>query len=208
MKPLRFALLVVALTSPALSAQTVVPPECKQLSHPDYDNCVTAARDADHDAAEKEFRTLPPETRKRLMERSMYRIYQDGRLTTEGLHNALAELKGEADAKAAKERAVQARKKADQEAIRQYPDKDPKWLLSKAGRVWRKHPSWSIADCDRIGDGRVWIGMTAEQALASWGRPKHVNADISAAGKSEQWVYGDDYLYVAGGKVTHLQTSR
>lgn len=35
----------------------------------------------------------------------------------------------------------------------------------------------------------VTIGMTTDQVLATWGRPKSINEITTAAGKSEQWAY-------------------
>lgn len=52
---------------------------------------------------------------------------------------------------------------------------------------------------------KVFIGMTADDARKSWGKPNHVNRTRNTFGTSEQWVYGSNYLYVENGIVTSLQ---
>jgi hypothetical protein len=55
----------------------------------------------------------------------------------------------------------------------------------------------------------VRIGMTADQVRkSSWGRPKSINETITSAGRREQWVYGNSYLYLENGVLTSIQTSR
>jgi hypothetical protein len=53
---------------------------------------------------------------------------------------------------------------------------------------------------------RVFVGMTKDQALASWGRPEHVNRTTTRLAVSEQWVYGDGtYVYFTNGRLTVIQ---
>ena len=52
-------------------------------------------------------------------------------------------------------------------------------------------------------------GETTDQVVASWGKPRNINETITAAGKSEQWVYGSgQYLYFDNGILKTIQTSR
>lgn len=58
-------------------------------------------------------------------------------------------------------------------------------------------------------EGKVFIGMTTEQAMMAWGRPERVKQTISASSVSEQWIYGTErYLRFQNGKLTTIQTSR
>jgi hypothetical protein len=63
-----------------------------------------------------------------------------------------------------------------------------------------------------IRDGKIFIGMTADEVILSWGRPSKVNTTISGRGRNEQWIYrrgkvGDDqYVYVDNGVVTSMQS--
>ena len=63
-----------------------------------------------------------------------------------------------------------------------------------------------------IQEGKIFIGMTADEVILSWGRPTKINASISGRGRSEQWIYrrgkiGDDqYVYVDNGVVTNMQS--
>lgn len=55
----------------------------------------------------------------------------------------------------------------------------------------------------------VAIGMTTDQVLAAWGRPKSINETITAAGKSEQWVYGTgQHLLFENGVLSAIQRAR
>jgi hypothetical protein len=65
---------------------------------------------------------------------------------------------------------------------------------------------------DAIHAGKIFVGMTADEVILSWGRPSKINATISGRGRSEQWIYrrgriGDDqYVYVDNGVVTSMQS--
>ena len=52
----------------------------------------------------------------------------------------------------------------------------------------------------------VSIGMTTQQVLeSSWGEPEGINKTTTKYGTSEQWVYGDNYLYFEDGILTSIQ---
>ena len=52
---------------------------------------------------------------------------------------------------------------------------------------------------------KIWVGMTEAQLLKSIGKPEKVNRTVTANGKSEQWVYHGNYIYVENGVVTAFQ---
>lgn len=57
-----------------------------------------------------------------------------------------------------------------------------------------------------IENQQVVLGMTSDQAIASWGEPSSVNRTAGSWGMHEQWVYGDKtYLYFKNGKLTSWQ---
>jgi hypothetical protein len=84
------------------------------------------------------------------------------------------------------------------------------FLKTKAGRLWEKHGGeWSPDDCKAIVRGKIHIGMTTKQVLASWGTPDHVNTSRYSSGLHEQWVYNDsNYVYFENGTMTSLQQSK
>jgi hypothetical protein len=77
------------------------------------------------------------------------------------------------------------------------------FLLIENPRVTHK---WSEKVWNAIDEEKVFIGMTAEQARMSWGKPKEINKTITGNVKHEQWVYGSgSYLYLDNGTVTGIQ---
>jgi len=72
---------------------------------------------------------------------------------------------------------------------RKMAEKRKKYLVHKYGT--------NIAQS--ILDGQFWIGMTTSMAKESLGEPDHINTTGSENGISEQWVYGDKYLYFENG---------
>lgn len=58
---------------------------------------------------------------------------------------------------------------------------------------------------------KVFVGMTADEAIRSWGRPTKINNSVGSYGKHEQWVYDrgnyrSQYIYVENGVVTSMQS--
>ena len=73
-----------------------------------------------------------------------------------------------------------------------------------AEQLQAEYPLWSTRDCERVAQHMIWIRMTAEQALESWGSPTEVHHSASEEGAVEQWVYpggrhGSVYLYFGNG---------
>lgn len=59
---------------------------------------------------------------------------------------------------------------------------------------------------DWIFQHKVWVGMSKDEAIESWGKPKDINTTITENMKREQWVYGErQYLYLENGIVTTIQ---
>lgn len=67
---------------------------------------------------------------------------------------------------------------------------------------------WTRRTIDAVVAHKVFVGMTEEMVRESWGPPGRVNSTTTATGTSEQWVYGDDYVYLVNGRVTAIQTTR
>jgi cell division protein FtsB len=58
----------------------------------------------------------------------------------------------------------------------------------------------------KIYESRIWVGMTKEMVIDSWGKPLSINRTGNEWGVHEQWVYGDHrYLYIENGKLTSWQ---
>lgn len=55
---------------------------------------------------------------------------------------------------------------------------------------------------------QITLGMSEEDVKASWGKPEHVNTTVTAYGRHDQWVYGNQYVYFEDGRVSAVQSSR
>ena len=81
------------------------------------------------------------------------------------------------------------------------------------------HPTLDTDIKWAILEGKVGVGMTPEQVIASWGRPHDINRNVGSWGVNEQWVYGymkfygsgargfvsTHYLYFENGRLTSWQ---
>lgn len=66
--------------------------------------------------------------------------------------------------------------------------------------------SWSDDALRAIACGSVYIGMSADQVVAAWGRPRDINRTTYSFGVHEQWVYNNSsYVYFENGIVTAIQ---
>ena len=74
--------------------------------------------------------------------------------------------------------------------------------------IQKEHPGWSKKACRAVAEKKVFIGMTRNQVIESWGNPDHVNRTIGVYGQSEQWVFGNEFLYFDEGKLSTMQLSR
>ena len=80
-------------------------------------------------------------------------------------------------------------------------------------RLEEEHPDWSREICLLIGERKIQIGMTKEQAEQAWGTPYRINRSTYASGVHEQWVYrigflrpyDYHYVYLRNGIVTAIQ---
>lgn len=88
----------------------------------------------------------------------------------------------EANIKAQKEKEAQlAKEKAEQEAYNNSP----------AGRLCKKHPTWSREECDALIERKVWIGMSYDMLLYLRGKPNSVNPSNYGSGIKYQYCWND-----------------
>lgn len=59
---------------------------------------------------------------------------------------------------------------------------------------------------EKIAKGLIWIGMSEEMLLDSWGKPNDINQTVTRYGSRKQYVYsGSQYVYVVNGIVDAWQ---
>ena len=104
------------------------------------------------------------------------------RIFTEDEKIAIEKAKEEAKIKAQKEQEVRiAKEKAEMEAYYRTP----------AGKICKAHPEWSKSDCEKLADGRIWIGMEYDMVVYLRGLPSSVNTSNYGGGNKYQtcWSY-------------------
>ncbi len=57
----------------------------------------------------------------------------------------------------------------------------------------------------KIIDGEIWLGMTKDMTIESWGEPDKINRTVNSISVNEQWIYGNKYLYFENGKLVSWQ---
>lgn len=112
------------------------------------------------------------------------------RLYTEAEKAEQARLRAEADAK--QQAALEAQKKAQAEAAAKAKAEQAAFDASRAGKICKKHPTWSQEVCQNVADHKYWIGMDIDMLKASYGRlPDHANPSNYGSGTQWQWCWSD-----------------
>lgn len=62
---------------------------------------------------------------------------------------------------------------------------------------------WNEEECQNIAERKIWIGMTEDQLILSWGLANDRNNSAYSFGINSQWVYGSpiygaNYVYLEG----------
>lgn len=87
-----------------------------------------------------------------------------------------------------------------------FEDNDVSFLKEEADRYGKKY---GAEEWQKIVAEKAWVGMTEEQALLSWEKPKSRSLTTVSGGTSEQWVDEDgNFLYVTNGKVPGIEGER
>lgn len=68
---------------------------------------------------------------------------------------------------------------------------------------------WSAEDCSNIAERKIWIGMSKDQLILSWGLPNDSNNSTYSFGVHSQWVYGTfgSYVYLEGKDKNSMKVS-
>ncbi len=82
-----------------------------------------------------------------------------------------------------------------------------KAMGQKVKELKKAHPTWSDKACRAVLKRKVFIGMTGEQVIASWGEPHYIKKTGSGSVPAEVWKYPNGSLHFTGGKLTSLSTA-
>ena len=65
---------------------------------------------------------------------------------------------------------------------------------------------WSLDECQKIAGRKIWIGMSENELLLSWGFPIKKNDTVGSWGIDTQWIYADysQYVYLRGNSQDNL----
>lgn len=82
---------------------------------------------------------------------------------------------------------------------------------SRIESLKKKWPSLSEKEINAVYSKKIYMGMSRDGLLASWGKPKSINSSVGSWGKHEQFVYPGKneyeriYVYVENGYITSWQ---
>jgi len=63
---------------------------------------------------------------------------------------------------------------------------------------------WGYTNGKRIAEKKIWIGMSVDMTLESWGIPYRVSRNQGNWGMREQWIYSEAYLFFENGILTEI----
>lgn len=86
-----------------------------------------------------------------------------------------------------------------EEALRQ------QWKREQAERKERLKKKYGDINGEKIFNGYIWLGMTKEMIIDSWGETHRINRSVGVWGVHEQWIYSGSYLYIDNGILTSWQ---
>jgi len=94
---------------------------------------------------------------------------------------------------AKKQAELEAQKKAQAEAEAKAVAEQAAYDRSKAGQLCKQHIDWTKEDCQRAADRKIWVAMTYDMLIASYGgKPRSANP--SNYGGKTQWQWCFDTL--------------
>lgn len=81
---------------------------------------------------------------------------------------------------------------------------------SPATQYWQREAARQKRS-EAVAEGKVSVGMSAQEVRDSWGNPTKINKTVTGGGASEQWVYRrgrglDQYVYLENGVVRTIQS--
>lgn len=69
---------------------------------------------------------------------------------------------------------------------------EAKFLKTKAGKIYKKHPEWTKEDCINLSKKQIWVGMSYDMLIYLRGKPNTVNTSNYGNGNEYQCCW-DDY---------------
>ena len=107
--------------------------------------------------------------------------------------------------KAAKKRQNAARARQLEKQRQQQADENRRSAQRQAARRSSILSKYGETNGNRILNGEIWIGMTAQMCRDAIGNPYKVNRTRTAYNNHEQWIYGSKYIYFDNGISNDIQ---
>lgn len=82
---------------------------------------------------------------------------------------------------------------------------EKKQNLQRSNELNRLVQKYGKINGKKIYEGKIWLGMTKEMVIESWGEPDEINRSVGSWGIHEQLVYGNQYLYIRDNKLSSWQ---
>ena len=103
----------------------------------------------------------------------------------------IAEKERKKEEEEAKIRAEEEREEAKIRAEEERKAKElAEWEKTKAGQICKAHYGWSKTDCERVADGKIWVGMSYDMLVKVYGKkPNSANPSNYGSGTEWQWCW-------------------
>jgi hypothetical protein len=105
-------------------------------------------------------------------------------------NNINPDISNEVETKLSKEDSIKNEARIDS-INKQEKIEEAKFLKSKAGKIYKKHPEWSKEDCISISQNKIWIGMHYDMLVYERGLPDNVNTSNYGDGPNYQACWHD-----------------
>lgn len=89
-----------------------------------------------------------------------------------------------------KEESLKLQEMRERAEIANDKSKRKEWETSKAGKLCATHPDWRMQECRSVADKKIWIGMSYDMLVVSYGsKPDQSRPSADKNGQKMKWCW-------------------